>query len=122
MPTEDDVTYLVESPKDIPIDDDSIIVFCIDISGSMNVTEKIDGLVCMKSFESKMKRFELETGEKYITNENETYISRLDSLQLAVEQNLEILRLKYPNKRVFLIAFNDNVGKRLEFRANKKDE
>ena len=77
----------------------------------MNVTEKVKGYVSMKSFENKMKRFEIETGQKFIHNQDETYVSRLDSLQLAVEQNLENLRIKYPNKRVFLVAFNDNVSK-----------
>jgi hypothetical protein len=110
IPKSDDVTYLLESPpKETHIDDDSIIVFCIDISGSMNVTEKVIGQVCMKSLENKMKRFEIETGQKFIHNQNETYVSRLDSLQLAVAQNLENLRIKYPNKRVFLVAFNDDL-------------
>ena len=110
IPTSNDVTYLLEASKVPGIDDDSIIVFCIDISGSMNITEKIEGRVNLKSVEQKMKRFELATGQKFKTNETETYISRLDSLQLAVEHNLEILKLKYPNKRVFLIAFNEKVS------------
>jgi hypothetical protein len=78
VPSFSDITYLLEPPKEHGVDDDSIIVFCIDISGSMNVTEKIDGQIPLKSMANKIKMFELQTGQKFESNENETYVSRLD--------------------------------------------
>ncbi|XP_051789662.1 circularly permutated Ras protein 1-like [Erpetoichthys calabaricus] len=64
---------------------DSIIVFCVDISGSMSVTSKVP------------------EGGKTL------YMSRLQAVQEAVTQSLSYLDNAAPFKRVALVSFNHKV-------------
>lgn len=98
VPCSNDITYLIEPSVNYQnsVLDDSLIVFCIDTSGSMNVTKQIDGFLPLKT--------KINNG-----NLSETHISRLECVQFAIEQNLEKLRTDNPNRRVVLITFNDQI-------------
>jgi hypothetical protein len=80
IPTSDDVEFLIEPAKfkAKSVEDESIIVFCIDISGSMNVTKRLDGCVELKSTKKNINRIESLTGEKFDKKCTETYVSRLE--------------------------------------------
>ncbi len=83
IPVENDITFLIEPPKfkAKSIDDESIIVFCIDISGSMNVTKKLDGYIELKSRKNNISQLEFITGQKVEINSKETYVSRLEVIE-----------------------------------------
>ncbi len=49
IPLKEDVVYLLESEnQNMVTENDSTIIFCIDISGSMNTTSEIEGKVDLK--------------------------------------------------------------------------
>ena len=69
--------------------DDSSLIFCFDISGSMNHSYSLN---------TKLK-------EKY----SKHFIERIDMVKLAMENILNSLIKKSPNIKVGLISFGDNV-------------
>uniref|UniRef100_H3BFI5 Sec23/Sec24 trunk domain-containing protein n=1 Tax=Latimeria chalumnae TaxID=7897 RepID=H3BFI5_LATCH len=88
VPLKTDMTYVSTSDnKDYVNMDDSLIVFCVDISGSMCVTS------------------ELESNGW----QTPVYVSRLQSVQDAILKSLHLLAQTYPWKRVALVTFNDGV-------------
>ena len=40
-----------------------------------------------------------------------TYVSRLQSVQAAIDHQLQEMEKEYPNRRVALVTFNNEVGK-----------
>ncbi|KAJ8392177.1 hypothetical protein AAFF_G00077450 [Aldrovandia affinis] len=68
--------------------EDMLVVFCVDISGSMSVTSE----VCAGS-----------------SVRSPTYVSRLQSVQDALQRSLSSLLQKSPQRRVALVTFNDEV-------------
>ena len=49
IPIKDDVVYMIESALEQgETDNDSTVIFCIDISGSMNSTSEVQGKVDLK--------------------------------------------------------------------------
>ncbi|XP_067830364.1 circularly permutated Ras protein 1-like isoform X2 [Heptranchias perlo] len=84
----DDQTYIqVPNPMTSVHIDDSLVVFCVDISGSMSVT------------------FEVNTS----SNRKMLYMSRLQAVQEAVIQSLDYLFQTSPGMRVALVTFNNEV-------------
>lgn len=75
-------------------DEDSLVIFCIDISGSMCTTTSIPRgheLVKIKGV----------TG---------SYISRIQCMKAAIDMQIEDIFKSHPEKRVVLIAFNGSVS------------
>eukprot|EP01027_Heterolobosea_sp_BB2_P022425 GEZU01033021.1.p1 GENE.GEZU01033021.1~~GEZU01033021.1.p1 ORF type:complete len:968 (+),score=243.56 GEZU01033021.1:73-2976(+) len=75
--------------------DDALVIFCIDISGSMSVTQTIPighSLVRIKGVPV-----------------NSEHISRLQCARAAMDIQLDELFKHHPNKRVVLITFNAHV-------------
>ncbi|EFA75947.1 type A von Willebrand factor domain-containing protein [Heterostelium album PN500] len=72
--------------------DSSLVVFCIDVSGSMQRTYDVPQGVYLH-------------GSKTKSN----YISRLQCVQYGIEAQLETLEKDYPNRRIAIIAFNASV-------------
>ncbi|XP_051508184.1 circularly permutated Ras protein 1-like [Myxocyprinus asiaticus] len=68
--------------------DDMLIVFCVDISGSMSVTSEIFPGNSMRS---------------------PTYISRMQGVQEALQMVLSSLQKTSPHRRVALVTFNNEV-------------
>lgn len=116
IPTSSCVDYLVSPPtpsKDNN-EDTSNIIFCIDISGSMCVTQELKGKLNLKGSEKRDKEFqELSrgNGDQYFPNQdrNVTHVSRLQCVQSAIEQQIENISKEFPNRRVGLITFNNEV-------------
>mmetsp|Transcript_430 Transcript_430/g.789 ORF Transcript_430/g.789 Transcript_430/m.789 type:complete len:882 (+) Transcript_430:37-2682(+) len=111
----DTIEYvLVEAPE--KVSDDGLVLFCIDISGSMCVTERVpSGLIKVESKiksqeEEKRRLIELLGDEDiYIPPADNSYVSRLDCMKSAIDMQLKDLEQSNPNKRVVLITFNDEV-------------
>ena len=68
---------------------DNTVIFCIDVSGSMSLTN------------------DCTTRLKYMSHSG--VISRLESVKLAVDEQLHKLSTTAPNTKVGLIIFSDNV-------------
>ncbi|KAJ8311062.1 hypothetical protein KUTeg_011377 [Tegillarca granosa] len=83
----DDLSFLLEPAVSDTVSietDDTLVIFCIDISGSMCVATP------------------------YLPGEDKdiTYVSRLQAAQAAIDQQLEDMSRKHPNRRVALVTFN----------------
>ena len=112
------VDYLVTPPsakeKNASSEDSSNIVFCIDISGSMCVTQEIKGKLSLRGGEKRKKAFEELTrgeGSQYLHGEDRaaSYVTRLQCVQTAIQQQIENLAKEFPNRRVGIITFNHEV-------------
>jgi small GTP-binding protein len=104
-----------------PVDkneDQGLVIFCVDISGSMCVTSEIPkgfGLFQLQG-EKKKKDEELfnqwaEGSSQYMPRQshNIQYISRMECVLAAVQIQIEELKKAHPNRRVCLITFNNEV-------------
>ncbi|XP_072890149.1 circularly permutated Ras protein 1-like isoform X3 [Hemitrygon akajei] len=84
----DDQLYIhIPNPVISTAIDDPVVVFCVDISGSMSVTFETTGKSSGKSL----------------------YVSRLQAVQEAVNQSLDYLLETSPRTRVALVTFNNEV-------------
>ncbi|XP_029023449.1 circularly permutated Ras protein 1 [Betta splendens] len=82
----DDVYLPTKSEDDYQNLEDTLVVFCVDISGSMSVTTEV-----MSS------------------NGSSTHISRLEGIQDALEKTLSSTLHQSRHRRVALVTFNDEV-------------
>ncbi|KYQ88213.1 type A von Willebrand factor domain-containing protein [Tieghemostelium lacteum] len=103
IPNRDAVEYILAQPLESGEStqkkkEDSIIVYCIDISGSMSVTTEIPAL---QSEWGNVKKGQKESGP--------SYISRLECVQQSIPTMIDRLQLQYPNKKVVLVTFSDEV-------------
>ncbi|KAI6654191.1 Circularly permutated Ras protein 1-like [Oopsacas minuta] len=120
IPKDNDVTYMLLPPTTSDntktSGNQSLLIFCIDISGSMAATTEIPGSYQLKedpSLEELLKEIGL-TRQEYqvqVTHMRPavTYLSRLKSLQSAVQSQLDQLTTTDPDKRVAIITFNNEV-------------
>ncbi|XP_078388076.1 circularly permutated Ras protein 1-like [Cetorhinus maximus] len=84
----DDQIYIhIPNPMSSADINDSLVVFCVDISGSMSVTFEMNRSSSCKSL----------------------YMSRLQAVQEAVSQSLDYLFQTSPRTRVALVTFNNEV-------------
>ncbi|KAA0723045.1 Circularly permutated [Triplophysa tibetana] len=85
-----DVLYMDDDDDEVDYEnlENMLIVFCVDISGSMSVTSEICPGNTMRS---------------------PTYISRLQGVQEALQMILTSLQKTAPHRRVALVTFNDEV-------------
>ncbi|KAL2079724.1 hypothetical protein ACEWY4_025468 [Coilia grayii] len=83
-----DVLYVEENHGDYENLEDMLVVFCVDVSGSMSVTSEVTAGNAMRS---------------------PTYISRLQSVQDALYKAISSILQKSPHRRVGLVTFNDEV-------------
>eukprot|EP00063_Salmo_salar_P087049 XP_014061884.1 PREDICTED: circularly permutated Ras protein 1-like isoform X1 [Salmo salar] len=84
-----DVIYLpLQTDQDYENLEDVMVVFCVDISGSMSVTSEVTPGNAMRSA---------------------TYVSRLQSIQDALQRALSSLLKTSPHRRVAIVTFNDEV-------------
>ncbi|KAF2075991.1 hypothetical protein CYY_002698 [Polysphondylium violaceum] len=102
IPNRDTIEYILSTPlSDVNMTkEDSIIVYCIDISGSMGITTEVPSL---QSEWTNVKK-----GGK-AQSSGPTYISRLECVQSSIPTMIDRLSIQYPNKRVVLITFSDEV-------------
>jgi len=88
------------------------LIFCIDVSGSMCVTTEVKGKFEMKG---RNRRDEFDgldiQGSQYLPREkrNVTYVSRLQSVQTAVSEQLSRLKQENPTMIVGLVTFGSEI-------------
>ncbi|XP_076828500.1 circularly permutated Ras protein 1 [Brachyhypopomus gauderio] len=84
-----DVLYVDDETDDDYVNlEDMLVVFCVDISGSMSVTSEVSPGNSMRS---------------------PTYVSRLQAVQEALQMALSSLQKSSPHRRVAIVTFNDEV-------------
>jgi hypothetical protein len=114
IPSTEKITYILEAPpvvSDVPLqlqggveeekkvmpgekpadfNDDVSIVFCVDVSGSMDTSQKTMGAP-MKYQKSK------------------THISRLECVKLAIDDQISKMIKEFPNRKVGFVLFENDV-------------
>jgi len=95
VPKTNEVTYLIEAAAQVQdkklAGQDILVVFCLDVSGSMCVTQAIEGKHKIKGdkireLNNDMKKF--GDGSDQFTNiadKRKTYISRIQCVKAAIE-------------------------------------
>ncbi|KAL5010281.1 hypothetical protein ScPMuIL_012586 [Solemya velum] len=107
VPKVDDVTFMLEpviakpDKDEVVSGDESLVVFCVDISGSMGQTTMVPGKLSLRG----------RTGKQsgYDQHRDRTSVSRLQAVQAAVDHQLEEMNKHHPNRRVALITFSSEV-------------
>jgi len=111
IPKTDCIDYFIQSKsqtdknfKNSSYNDEEKVIFTFDTSGSMCVSEPVVGKHKFKgnaNFESNMKELQKfgDNSDQHFgnTSKNVTYISRLQCLQAAIENNLENMKTLTPN-------------------------
>ncbi|XP_006803499.1 uncharacterized protein si:dkey-9k7.3 [Neolamprologus brichardi] len=82
----DDLYLPRQSEDDYQNLEDTLVVFCVDTSGSMSVTTEVPS-----------------------SNGSVTYVSRLEGMQDALYRALFTIKQRSPHRRVALVTFNDEV-------------
>ncbi|KZV89837.1 hypothetical protein EXIGLDRAFT_721010 [Exidia glandulosa HHB12029] len=85
----------------VNLEDTGLTVFCVDVSGSMNVTQQVNQL---QGLWNQMKRDQgLDSGSTAAS------VTRLQCMQDAMNVHLERLHKHFPNRRVAILAFSSDV-------------
>eukprot|EP00457_Paulinella_chromatophora_P001328 gb/GEZN01001330.1/.p1 GENE.gb/GEZN01001330.1/~~gb/GEZN01001330.1/.p1 ORF type:complete len:829 (+),score=178.97 gb/GEZN01001330.1/:185-2671(+) len=128
-PSADSVDYILEPPeqKGASSQDESKVIFVIDTSGSMCVTQEVEGSIKLKGVEQRRHEFEelLEDGDdrqgiqqqqqqaafqrragRPAGSKQKTYVSRLQCVQAAVDAQLDSLKTSHPLRKVCLVSFS----------------
>jgi len=100
QPTEDIVEYILSPPTKQEVgssnySDDSMVIFCIDISGSMGTTMTVSG--------------KLDFPAPIMGKIKNNNVSRLHCIQAAVHRQLEQMKEQMPNCRPLVITFGSSV-------------
>ena len=121
FPKKETVDYILAPPAST--DDaketdqsESQIIFCVDVSGSMCVTQAIDS----KHSHFKLRGNRLDQDKDnlsqfidhnaYGLNQSDIqYVSRLQCLQACVDEQLNDISKQNPNTKIGLVTFNDQV-------------
>lgn len=118
IPTDEDVTFMLEPALSTTASgpsgmDEALVVFCVDKSGSMCVTTEVPGHVALKGAESLRRAQQMNTDreDQFLPRQRRdvTYISRLQSVQAAIDHQLQEMEKDYPNRRVALVTFDSEV-------------
>lgn len=118
-PSADDVTFLVEPSLSTTASgpsgrDESLVIFCVDISGSMCVTSEVAGYMELRGGSTlrRMQRMNDTYEDQYLPSQRRdvTYISRLQAVQAAVDHQLGEMSRDFPYRRIGLVAFNNEVS------------
>ena len=118
-PRDSTIDYILEPPPSNASSSSdgnvSNIVFCIDVSGSMCVTEEVKGRLKLKGAadrEKQMRELNPEGDEQILPGwrRDVTWVSRLQCVQTAVDTQIEQLAKEHPNSRVAIVAFSSDVA------------
>lgn len=119
VPTEEDVTFMLEpAPSTVASGpsglDESLVIFCVDTSGSMCVTTEVPGHVQLRGSHStrSVRHLHGDRTDQYLPSQRRdvTYVSRLQSVQAAIDHQLQEMEKNFPNKRVAIITFCNEVS------------
>ena len=124
IPFNDTVDNCLEPPLEIEkvtIDEnDSSLIFCFDISGSMcqsyNVGKELkDKFNKIRGIKKKSRNFfdedvdDIDFSNFDFNQDNTSYISRLDLVKLSIEENIKSLLKKSPNVKVGIVSFGSQI-------------
>lgn len=115
LPKQEDATYLISPApvvhgSDMSGVDDSIVIFVVDISGSMSSTTTVPGTFRMPNALRAQERAAANfDGERMVRDRRNTYVSRLQGVQMAVDANLDKLAKDTPTRRAALLTFNHEI-------------
>jgi hypothetical protein len=115
LPKQEIIDYYIKSEVQEAVLD-PVTIFCFDTSSSMCLTEKIEGEHNFKG-KSNINYDEYLSEEGIQTDlyeleyglENETYVSRLQCLQSAIEENMKTFLSEHPDRKIGFVQFNDEV-------------
>ena len=110
----------IEKNKNTKENDDSSLIFCFDISGSMCQSYYVERQLKKKFNEitgkkQKKKKFNIkfddeeEDLEYDFENENKNYISRLELVKMSIESNINSLLKNSPNVKVGIVTFGSEI-------------
>jgi hypothetical protein len=91
---------------------DISVIFCIDTSGSMCVTQPVAGDIQLKVRQQpKIEGLEdFDMREQYLPGDRGvTYISRMQCVQASIESQLEEMARACPERKVGIVTFNSDV-------------
>lgn len=123
MPKSNDLFYVLQSATQqqntttTPDENQDIsVIFCIDYSGSMCVTSEIKLKEELKHGLSKeeyemLKSFIEDGASQYLPNQktDTQWVSRKQCVLAAIESQLEDIKKAHPNRKVGVVAFNNEV-------------
>ena len=75
----------------------------------MSITTEVTGHFSLPTDEIRRQSMRSATGENMFRRSATKHISRLEAVQVAIEDNLNKLEKNCPDKRVGLVAFNQHV-------------
>jgi len=119
-PKTDKVNYIVEAAAQIHdkknpgMKQDVSVVFCIDISGSMCVSNPVSGKHNIKGDKMKdqkqdLMKFSDGSDQRLQGESNVTYISRMQCVQAAIDAQLAEMAQAAPDRKIGLVTFNHEV-------------
>ena len=103
-----------------PEKDDSSLIFCFDISGSMSQSYNV-GTVLKNKFDkilgndNKKNKFKFDNNNSDSDNDfnynqgNTSYISRLDLVKCSIQNNINSLLKNAPNTKVGIVSFGTDI-------------
>lgn len=119
LPKDSDLEYIIGEVAggNAPAysENDTMVLFCIDTSGSMCVTSTVtsqsSSKAAGKNVNSSLSKFVERGANQRLPNEgaNVDYISRLDSVRKAVIAQIDLFHSQYPNKKLGIVTFSDDV-------------
>jgi len=112
IPKGETIDYIIEPATDEKSKDENLVVFVIDISGSMCVSMEADGKFKLRGADtSALQAFIDDNSLQYLPNQkhNTTYISRLQCVQAAIDDQITELVNNKPMYKVGLVSFSDEV-------------
>ncbi len=133
IPITKSIDYIIEQPKEIEtpkigekkvnLDDDTSLIFCFDISGSMSqsynvskdVFDKIKGNLNKKKFKYEKVNYGSDSEDEDFGYDNYYYrnlnsVTRLETLQAAITSNIKKIAKDSPNVKVGLVTFSSFVS------------
>mmetsp|Transcript_35531 Transcript_35531/g.69696 ORF Transcript_35531/g.69696 Transcript_35531/m.69696 type:complete len:750 (+) Transcript_35531:32-2281(+) len=115
VPVQPSVNYILEPAEEKEIsNEDGLLLFVVDVSGSMCVSQQVSNCdFQLKSANKREQEFAslLQDGDVQLRHQRrrEIYVSRLEAVQAAVDDQITGLQKKRPNCRVGLITFSNDV-------------
>jgi hypothetical protein len=102
LPKDDVMEYMLSPPpQNDNVENDELVIYCVDVSGSMCVTTEVPAL------QGEWKK--LRKGGNSAASNGKSYISRMECVQSAMQTMLDRTALQHPKKRAILITFNNEV-------------
>lgn len=118
IPNTECVDYFLQSmsqKEKMNFNDEKTILYCFDVSGSMCVSEALDGKFKIKGdylskLQSNLSEFLDGSSQNFHNNQsNITYISRLQCLKAAIESYISHISKVSPKNKIGIVTFSNEV-------------